>query len=314
MIKKASKIKKAGKAKKSAKTTASDCIILEAIPVESLSRFVFNREPRNADQIAAYVEGQSPGEKIKHAERVMTEYILGQKYDCWDVRTNKTRLWVITPTTNLYDQKLFPSLDYTFSFHLGIVARFMAQREPSTGVLEQMTLPAAWRKWEQAGEALNSAQEPEAFQSVGMLCRECLIAMVRALALPEMVPENTEPPQADNAVDWCDLIAERVAHGSSASRVRGYLKAISTSGWRMVNWLTHEKDATRADGVFAHQLTEHILVMFGTAMLRYRQRIPDRCEGCGSYQFELWSDQPGVPLKPRCCNCGWMKSDEEPLY
>src|ERR1700732_1007620 len=93
----------------------------------------------------------------------MTEHILGQKYECWDVRTNKARLWVITPTTNLYDQKLFPSLDYTLSFHLGLVARFMAQHEPKTGVLEQMTLPAAWRRWEQAGQALNKAEEPEAF-------------------------------------------------------------------------------------------------------------------------------------------------------
>src|ERR1700730_6117498 len=142
-------IKKRSNAKRPIKATASACVIPSAIPVESLSCFVFEHNEPNADEIAAYVEGQSRGETVKHAEKVMTEHILGQKYECWDVRTNKARLWVITPTTNLYDQKLFPSLDYTLSFHLGLVARFMAQHEPKTGVLEQMTLPAAWRRWEQ---------------------------------------------------------------------------------------------------------------------------------------------------------------------
>ncbi|HXN88123.1 MAG TPA: hypothetical protein VN890_02015 [Methylocella sp.] len=305
-------IKKRSNAKRPIKATASACVIPSAIPVESLSCFVFEHNEPNADEIAAYVEGQSRGETVKHAEKVMTEHILGQKYECWDVRTNKARLWVITPTTNLYDQKLFPSLDYTLSFHLGLVARFMAQHEPKTGVLEQMTLPAAWRRWEQAGQALNKAEEPEAFQSVGMLCRECLIAMVRDLALPEMVPENTDRPKDADVVGWCALIADRVAHGPSASRVRGYLKAISKAGWELVNWLTHAHGATRADGLFAHELAQHILAMFGTAMLRHRQGISDRCDVCGSYQFELWADEPGIPLMPRCCSCGWMKGDAKP--
>ena len=38
-----------------------------------------------------------------------------------------------------------------------------------------------------------------------------------------------------------------------------------------------------SDGLFALELTQHILGMFGTAMLRYRQGIPDRCEDWGSY-------------------------------
>jgi hypothetical protein len=305
-------IKKPSKAKRPSKATVSDCVIPSAIPIESLSGLVFNHDASNAEEIAAYVEGQSPGETVKHAEKVMTEHVLGRKYECWDVRTNKARLWVITSPTNLYKQPLFPSLDYTLSFHIGIMARVMARHEPNTGVLEQMTLPAAWRRWEQAGQALDKAEEPEAFQSVGMQCRECLIAMVRALALPEMVPANTDGPKEADVVGWCAFIADHVAHGSSASRVRGYLKSVSKAGWELVNWLTHAHNATRADGLFAHELTQHILAMFGTAMLRHRQGIPDRCDACGSYQFELWADQPGIPLKPRCRSCGWMKGDADP--
>lgn len=287
----------------------NDCVIPPAIPVEALSGLVFERDEKSAEEIAAYVEGQSRGEKVRHTEKVMTQTVLGRKYECWDVRTNKSRLWVITSPTNLYEQKLFPSLDYTLSFHIGLMARVMARHEPNTGVLEQMTMPAAWRRWQQAGEALDEAEEPEDFQSVGMRCRECLIAMVRAIALPEMVPVGTEVPKRADVVGWCALIADRIAHGPSADRVRGYLKAISKAGWELVNWLTHANGATRADGLFGLELTQHILAMFGTAMLRYRQGIPDRCEDCGSYQFELWADEAGVPLRPRCRTCGWTKDN-----
>ncbi len=41
-----------------------------------------------------------------------------------------------------------------------------------------MTMPDAWRRWEQAGEVLNQAEEAEDFQSVGMRCPECLIVIV----------------------------------------------------------------------------------------------------------------------------------------
>jgi hypothetical protein len=50
----------------------------------------------------------------------------------------------------------------------------------------------------------------------------------------------------------------------------------------------------------AHELTEHVLILFATAVLRYRQGIPDRCQFCGSYHFELWADEPGALLRHSC--------------
>src|SRR5260370_26463765 len=145
------------------------------------------------------------------------------------------------------------------------MARVRSREKPDVSALEQMTMPTAWRRWEQAGEVLNEAEEPEDFQAVGMRCRECLIAMVRAVGLAEMVPAGADRPQAANVVEWCSLIGNHVAHGSSSERMRGYLKAVSKAGWEFVNWLTHAHGATRADGLFAHELTQHILAIFGTA-------------------------------------------------
>jgi hypothetical protein len=79
----------------------------------------------------------------------------------------------------------------------------------------------------------------------------------------------------------------------------------------LVNWLTHARTAARADAILAHEVTQHILAIFGTAFLRHQQGMPDRCEGCGSYRIGLWAAEPGVPMKPRCEARGWMKGDAD---
>ncbi len=50
-------------------------------------------------------------EQVKHVERVKTEHVMGERYEIWDVTTDKGRWWVLTNVTNLYSQTLFPSLD-----------------------------------------------------------------------------------------------------------------------------------------------------------------------------------------------------------
>jgi hypothetical protein len=295
--------------KQKKKERQSECVIPPPIPHEALSALVFKPDIEGADKIAAYVEGQSQGKTVIHAEKVMTEYVLGRQYDCWDVRQKKARFWVITPPTNLYLQRLFPSLNYALSFHIGVTARMMAQHTPNAGVLEQVMMADAWRRWEEAGEILNAAQEAEDFQSVGMRSRECLISMVRMLAKPAMVPEGAEVPQGANVVAWCTLIADHIAHGSSADKVRGYMKATSKAGWEFVNWLTHARSATQADAMLGHELTQHVLGVFGTAFLRHQQGIPDRCEACGSYRIGMWAGEAGVPKRPRCEACGRMKDE-----
>jgi hypothetical protein len=289
------------------KAAASDCTIPPAIPAAELPNLVLPRNDDEVRTIAEYVEWQARGETVVHAEKLSTEHVMGRKHDCWDVRTNKERYWVITSPTNLYTHKLFPSLDYTLSFHIGVSARMMSKREPDVDILEQMTMPDAWRRWEQAGEVLENAEEAEDFQAVGMSCRECLIVMVRTLSTPDMVPENAGVPKHADVVHWCEMIANWVAKGSSAKEVRGYLKSTSKAAWDLVGWLTHAQNATRADALLVHDITQHVLAIFGTAMFRHRQGIPDRCDDCGSYRISLWADEPGVPMKPRCEACGWIK-------
>jgi len=286
----------------------TECTIPPAIPDAALPDLLLKRD-RDAEQaIRRYVEWQSErdGDKVTHAERVTTEYALGRKLEAWDVRTTKGRWWVITSPTNLYSQELFPSLDYTISFHVGVTARMMSQSKPGVGPMEELLVAPAWRKWGQAGEALDEAEEAEDFQAVGMRCRESLIAMVRTLGKPEMVPAGTVAPKRSDVPGWAEMIADYIAPGSSAEYVRRYLKAISKSGWQLVSWLTHASEATKADAVLALEATQHILATFGTAIFRATHGIPDRCPSCGSYKIGLRQHPDKADESvPGCRACGW---------
>jgi hypothetical protein len=128
-----------------------DCVFPPLIAAKDLARLVM---PRNDDEAedCRYVEWQGKDEKVEHAEKLSIEFVMGRKHECWDVRTDKTRWWVITSPTNLYSQELMPSLDYTLSFHVGVMARVASANKPDVNELEQLVMADAWRRWEQAGE------------------------------------------------------------------------------------------------------------------------------------------------------------------
>ena len=172
--------KKSSKAPPSAAVkpaSRTDCAFPPALPKAELHKLLFRQSEREGDEIASYVEWQARGEeKVLHAEKVASERVFGREYDVWDVHTDKERWWVLTNPTNLYSQTLMPSLDYTLSFHIGLMARVAARREPDGTDAEQEFLLVTTRKMVQASEAFDLADEAEEFQAVGMRCRESLLA------------------------------------------------------------------------------------------------------------------------------------------
>lgn len=133
-------------------------------------------------RISEYVEAQAFPEKVTHAERMMQTKVMGQAHEVWDVRTDQDRYWIVTNMTNLYSQDEFKSADYALSFHLGLMLRLMERdRSDPEPDIERVSF-RAWRKHEQAVEAYNAAGEAEQFQTVGVHCREALIAFADELA------------------------------------------------------------------------------------------------------------------------------------
>ena len=169
-----------------------------------------------------------------------------------------------------------------------------------------------WRIWEQAADALDSAEEAEDYQAIGMRCRETLIRMVRALAKPSMVPNGEVAPKRSDFVNWSLLIANTVAGGQHNDAIRAHLKAIAKSTWELVNWLTHASGAKRIDAVFVSDATRTVLDNFGTATIRHESGSPEQCPECGSYAVEVEFDPDLMPdpYFSLCQHCGWERQEK----
>jgi hypothetical protein len=248
----------------------SDCVIPGTVPDEVLAHYGLRADDDEADRIRRYVEWQAPDGTVKHLEKVATESVFGQQMDAWDVRTDKDRWWVITNPTNFYSHRLFPSLEYTLSFHVGLTTRMLQAEMCQEQQRAHDQMNQLWNKVAGARSTHFMAKKVEAFQAVGMKCRECLLFLVQALGQPEMVPEGEDAPQRGNFIGWCELIANHFAPGGSNERLRAHLKGIAKSTWHLVDWLTHSQSAGRFDGSIATEATDNLLETFMMAWARYQ--------------------------------------------
>jgi hypothetical protein len=250
------------------KMVQGECVIPGAMPPGSLGQFVVKGAATQEKAVRAYVEWQARDEKVKHLEKVASESIFGQPVDAWDVRTNKNRWWVITNPTNLYSQELFPSLDYTLSFHVGVTTRMVQADMTKEQTETHHRINQLWNKLARARFTLFEARRVEDYQSVGMKCRECLLLLSVKLAKPKMVPVGQDVPQRGNFIGWCELIANDIAAGSSNDRLRSYLKAIAPCTWQLANWLTHSQSANNVDAAITCDATENVIQAYVLAAAR----------------------------------------------
>jgi hypothetical protein len=73
--------------------------------------------------IRQYVESQSPADdSVTLVQSVGSQRIPGRRHDLYDVHCEKTRGWVITDPTNLYQQSDFPEVEQALILHIGLGA------------------------------------------------------------------------------------------------------------------------------------------------------------------------------------------------
>jgi hypothetical protein len=198
---------------------------------------------REKDEIRTYVVTQAHDDVI-HLEKVGSELVGPVRHDIWDVHCRESRWWVVTNPTNLYDQADFKSRDVVLTFHVGLTMRVAYARERDVPVTPGSAelLPGSWRRWQQAFGAYESGDEAETFQSVGVRLRECLVSFVGETRNDDLVPPGQTPPKASDFKGWAELLANGLAAGESAARLRSYLKKLAVETWEYVNWFTHAKN------------------------------------------------------------------------
>jgi hypothetical protein len=270
-----------------------------------------------------YFLGQSADdEEVVHLERVANERVGETEIDVWDVHTAENgRWWVISkPIMNLYRQEDIPSMDVALSFHLGLMQRVMTRQAPPASKSEVDRLRSAWRRWDRAHETLDEAHEAEDYQAVAMRCRECLLSLARELAdaVPSDERKSDDPKDADFK-GWAHLAAAHLAPGAGGERLRAYLRSTADAAWTFVSTRTHGQNSVRFDAQLSVDCTAHVLMAFGTALLKHEAGAPVRCPDCGSYRiyedFRIDDDNQGLsPFVNLCEACGWEERSEPPDY
>ena len=292
-----------------------ECVIHDhPVPPEELGRYSISRDAAAEEDIANYVQWQASDEVVQHVERIKIEHIMDEKYEIWDATTDKGRWWVISNMINLYSQEYFPSLDYTFSFHLGLRMRIRSH-SGGPNAFDPSPFDEVLRRVEQAKLLFDCAIEAEDYQAIGMQLRECLISLTTVLQRRVITSDETERPQQANFTGWVNVITDELCSGKKNKKIRQYIKATSTKLWQLVNWLTHERNANKTASMIAINDCEMIVEHYIRLLRMGRTDRWDTCPQCSSRNIRShfdnfitpdgayyetcevfdWSSHPGYP-------------------
>jgi hypothetical protein len=285
------------------------------LPPDQLGRYSPERDYYAEKDIADYVLSQARDEEVQNVERVKTEYVMGAPYEIWDVSTDKFRWWVITNHTNLYSQRHFPSLDYTLSFHVGLMMR-VASRADRPGESEAPPFEEVFRRQGQASDLLERAVEAVDFQAVGMQLRECLISLISAVRRRVEISDTDEHPKDADVVGWTKLLIGQLCPGEKNAELRNYIKATTEKAWPLVNWLTHHRNASKTAALIAADAVDAIVKHHVRLLSRERADRTDECPRCASRNLRTFFDiaiGPDGAYFEACAACGWHSHPGEDI-
>ncbi|MCW2413206.1 MULTISPECIES: hypothetical protein [unclassified Sphingobium] len=283
------------------------CVHTHPIPAAEISRYSPISDPDAEQDIINYVNGQAPDENIANVKRIKTEYVLGDKYEIWDVTTDVGRWWVITNLTNLYSQNHFPSLDYTLSFHIGLMMR-LKSRSSRPDSEEPDPFDEVFRRREQADDRYERAVEAEDYQAVGMQLRECLISLTSVMQRRMELSEAVERPTAADFKAWADIFVGEFCRGPSNKELRSYLKSCADKTWDLVNWLTHDRNANDTACSITLHATDTIIGHLVQLTMRKLSGDIQICPRCQSRNIRSHYDidiAPDGAYYTTCGLCGW---------
>ena len=264
-------------------------------------------------EVRSYLMSQLAPEQddeVSLVQKVGRRRVMGSTYDMYDVHmSSDNRLWVITNPTNFYDQTDFKSLDQVLTYHIGLRAVLHEQFkvEPDEEQAEYVGRP--WRRFARAQEVMSDAAEAEDYQSVGMRCREALIALAKDFVDDDWVRLPDELPKGSDVKGWMRIYADSL----TVDRPRAYIRALAEKTWDLTNWLQHYSRATEWDAQLVLDATGQLLNTFTLLRIRHENGSPEQCPECDSRQ--LMEDSTGLIERDGtfgseqwdvCLACGWQ--------
>jgi hypothetical protein len=214
---------------------------------------------------------------------------------------------VITNLTNLYSQKHFPSLDYTISFHVGLMMRLRC-RPQGADSSDPQPFDEVFRRQQQALGRHERAVEVEDYQSVGMQLRECLISLISVMRRRIELRSDIETPQDANFIAWAGILMGHLCPGENNKVLRQSLKVTSEKTWQLVNWLTHDRSANKTASSISIHACETIVGHYVELLMRERNDKTEECPLCSSRNIRTHFDigiEPDGAYYDTCGSCDW---------
>lgn len=263
------------------------------------------------DHVTSYMEWQAPDLTLKMVQKVYAENVLHVQHDVWDVHTDVDRWWVITQPMNLYSQEQFPNMDLALSFHVGLCLRIPRTDRQQLSALPIEPFAECYRYMQEASDALAQAQEVNDYQSIGVRCREALLAFSGAAQTALPWTSDQEQPKKADLKTWADHICSVALAGPSHEHRRHLFKTLLESAWKFTNWLTHTKASHWHDAEAAIACTENAITLCTSAVIQHIRGVPQQCPACGSHRLSpqrgFREDEPEVEWeRPTCDKCGWI--------
>jgi hypothetical protein len=262
------------------------------------------------EHVTEYMRSQAPDLTVEFVQKVYSENVLHVRHDVWDVHTNADRWWVITEPMNLYAQEQFPNMDLALTFHVGLCLRIPRSERQKLSDIPAEPFTACLRGLQEASESLRQAQEVADYQSVGVRCREGLLAFVNIAQTVIPWTGTEEPPKKADLRAWADHICCVALAGDSHKHRRHLFKTLLESAWEFSNWLTHTQSSHWHDAEAAFSVTENAIGLAISAVIRHIRGVPEQCPECGSQRLSpqrgYHTDCPEVEReRPTCDKCGW---------
>jgi hypothetical protein len=265
---------------------------------------------KEIDHVTENMRSQAPDLAVEFVQKVYSENVLHVRHDVWDVHTNVDRWWVITEPMNLYSQEQFPNMDLALTFHVGLCVRIPRSEKQKLSEIPAEPFVECLRGLQEAAEALTHSQEVADYQSIGVRCREAMLAFVNAAQVVMPWTETDDPPKKANLKAWADHICSVALAGDSQKNRRHLLKTLLESAWEFANWLTHTKSSHWHDAEAAVAVTDNAIGVCISAVIRHIRGVPEQCPACGSQRLSpqrgYHEEVPEVEWeRPTCDKCGW---------
>jgi hypothetical protein len=170
-----------------------------------------------------------------------------------------------------------------------------------------------FRRQENIMEALDQAIEAEDFQKIGLSLREQLMTLGACLSKFIVLREDLDQPKKGDFKATTAAVFASLLPGRKNQALRKFLTSSAEDAWELVNWLTHDRNATKAPSLIAAQAVDALV---GHSLFAFKGDMPqsiDECPICSSRRIRQHYDinigEDGAYFFS-CASCSWTDHPE----